>query len=362
MSISLALAPCHPRRRQDQHHRHPGLRRLLRRGPCRLFGRRPRRGRRERRRRRRGPDRGRLGAGGRARPCPVSSSSTSSTASAPASTGPWPDFRSASAPASPPWSCPWARRAALPRHRRPPHRHRHHLRQRHAAARVRSPTISPTSSTRYASSWSRGSWSATTPSWSATSTARCRRPSELEATLAIGGGRRPRSSRSCAGRRSPVWASTDWPSLLAEIAPSPDARPPVKVRAGDTEQEVACDPCGPAAGPGVQDHLRPLRGQDLAAAGAVGDDPARHRPHQSPHPRRRRSSTSSSSCGARRPSRSDEAQAGDIVAVPKLSDTATGDTLAPKGTPVVVPAAGHRSRSPWPSPSAPSPRATRTSS
>jgi elongation factor G len=35
----------------------------------------------------------------------------------------------------------------------------------------------------------------------------------------------------------------------------------------------------------------------------------------------------------------DEAQAGDIVAVPKLSDTATGDTLAPKGTPVVVPAA-----------------------
>ncbi|HTZ09766.1 MAG TPA: elongation factor G, partial [Acidimicrobiales bacterium] len=32
-----------------------------------------------------------------------------------------------------------------------------------------------------------------------------------------------------------------------------------------------------------------------------------------------------------------EAQAGDIVAVPKLSDTGTGDTLAPKGTPVVVP-------------------------
>ena len=35
----------------------------------------------------------------------------------------------------------------------------------------------------------------------------------------------------------------------------------------------------------------------------------------------------------------DEAQAGDIVAVPKLADTATGDTLAPKGTPVVVPVA-----------------------
>ena len=58
----------------------------------------------------------------------------------------------------------------------------------------------------------------------------------------------------------------------------------------------------------------------------------------------------------------DEAQAGDIVAVPKLSDTATGDTLAPKGTPVVVP--DGPSPSPWccPWPSGPSPRATRTSS
>ena len=58
----------------------------------------------------------------------------------------------------------------------------------------------------------------------------------------------------------------------------------------------------------------------------------------------------------------DEAQAGDIVAVPKLSDTATGDTLAPKGTPVVVPVGADPS--PWScrSPSGPSPRATRTSS
>ncbi len=31
-----------------------------------------------------------------------------------------------------------------------------------------------------------------------------------------------------------------------------------------------------------------------------------------------------------------EAQAGDLIAVPKLSSTATGDTLAPKGTPVIV--------------------------
>ena len=33
-----------------------------------------------------------------------------------------------------------------------------------------------------------------------------------------------------------------------------------------------------------------------------------------------------------------ELPAGDIGAVAKLADTTTGDTLAPKGTPVVVPA------------------------
>ena len=49
-------------------------------------------------------------------------------------------------------------------------------------------------------------------------------------------------------------------TLLAEIAPTPDSRPPVEVLAGDSRlRDVACDPAGPAPGPGVQDHLRPLR-------------------------------------------------------------------------------------------------------
>ena len=57
----------------------------------------------------------------------------------------------------------------------------------------------------------------------------------------------------------------------------------------------------------------------------------------------------------------DEAQAGDIVAVPKLADAITGDTLAPKGTPVVVPATARRAGGVLRSPSGRSPRATRTS-
>ena len=38
-------------------------------------------------------------------------------------------------------------------------------------------------------------------------------------------------------------------ALLAEIAPSPDSRPPIEVRAGDSVREVACDPAGPPRAP-----------------------------------------------------------------------------------------------------------------
>ena len=123
-------------------------------------------------------------------------------------------------------------------------------------------------------------------------------------------------------------------TLLAEIAPAPDSRPAGRGPGGRRASRGGLRPGRPTAGPGVQDHLRSLRRQDLAAAGAVGDDPARHRRSPTPAPTPTSGSTCCSSCGARRPSPSTEAQAGDIVAVPKLSDTATGDTLAPKGTPV----------------------------
>ena len=129
-------------------------------------------------------------------------------------------------------------------------------------------------------------------------------------------------------------------TLLSEIAPAP-GRNPVVVKAGDTTREVALDPVGQPLAWVFKTISDPYVGHISLLQGDLGDDPARHRPHQSAHATPTRSCTSCRFCAARSQSQSTEAQAGDIVAVPKLGDTATGDTLAPKGTPVIVP----RSRS-----------------
>ncbi|MHB8669286.1 MAG: elongation factor G [Acidimicrobiales bacterium] len=123
--------------------------------------------------------------------------------------------------------------------------------------------------------------------------------------------------------------------FLCEIGPSPLDRPPAKVRAGNGEAEVACDPAADplalvyktVADPyvGKVSFFRVLSG--TVRADAVLTNPRSHADEklhnlftmrgkeQDPVP---------------------EVPAGDIGAVAKLADTATGDTLAPKGTPVVV--------------------------
>ena len=130
-----------------------------------------------------------------------------------------------------------------PGHRRPAHRHRHHLREREAPARTHPRATWPPPSTRCASSWSRGSWSVTTSSWSATSKGTSPRAPSSRRPWPPGW---PRAwcSRWCAARPPPASGIDRLASLLAEIAPAPDARPPVEVRAGDTVQEVPCDPAG----------------------------------------------------------------------------------------------------------------------
>jgi elongation factor G len=125
-------------------------------------------------------------------------------------------------------------------------------------------------------------------------------------------------------------------TLLAEIAPSPDARPPVVVRAGDTEQEVACDPAAPPLARVFKTISDPYVGKISLLrilSGTIRPDSVLTNPRSHTEAKlhvlqllRGKEAESVS-----------EAQAGDIVAVPKLSDTATGDTLAPKGTPVTVP-------------------------
>lgn len=125
-------------------------------------------------------------------------------------------------------------------------------------------------------------------------------------------------------------------SLLAEIAPSPDARPPVVVRAGDTEQEVACDPAGAPLARVFKTISDPYVGKISllrVLSGTIRPDSVLTNPRSHAEAKlhvlqllRGKDAEPVS-----------EAQAGDLVAVPKLSDTATGDTLTPKGTPVTVP-------------------------
>ncbi|HEY5250985.1 MAG TPA: elongation factor G [Acidimicrobiales bacterium] len=125
-------------------------------------------------------------------------------------------------------------------------------------------------------------------------------------------------------------------SLLSEIAPSPDARPAVKVRAGDTEQDVPCDPGGQPLARVFKTISDPYVGKISllrVLSGTIRPDSTLTNPRSHTEAKLhvlqllRGKETESLS----------EAQAGDLVAVPKLSDTATGDTLTPKGMPVTVP-------------------------
>ncbi len=125
-------------------------------------------------------------------------------------------------------------------------------------------------------------------------------------------------------------------SLLAEIAPSPDKRPPATVRAGDTDQQVAADPSAQPLARVFKTISDPYVGKISllrVLSGTIRPDTVLTNPRTHTDERLhvlqvlRGHETEPAS----------EARAGDIVAVPKLSDTATGDTLAPKGSPVLVP-------------------------
>jgi elongation factor G len=126
-------------------------------------------------------------------------------------------------------------------------------------------------------------------------------------------------------------------SLLAEIAPTPDVMPPAVVQDGESLEEVACDPTGRILARVFKTISDPYVGKISllrVVSGTIKPDTVLTN-QRTQHDERlhvlellRGKETL--------PSR--EAVAGDIVAVPKLADVATGDTLAPKGTKLVVPA------------------------
>jgi elongation factor G len=125
-------------------------------------------------------------------------------------------------------------------------------------------------------------------------------------------------------------------TLIAEIAPAP-GRTPTTVTAGDTTRDLPADPAGQPLARVFKTISDPYVGHISllkVISGTIRPDTVLTNP-------RTHTDEKLHVLQVLRGKESEpisEAQAGDIVAVPKLSDTATGDTLAPKGTPVVVPA------------------------
>ena len=157
---------------------------------------------------------------------------------------------------------------------------------------------------------------------------------ELEATLATGVANGVVFPVVCGSAVTGVGVDR-LATLVAELAPPP-GQVPVTVRAGDTLREVPGDPAGqPLArvfktisDPYVG-HISLLR----VISGTIRPDTVLTNPRSHSDEKLHVLQVLRGKEAEPTP----EAQAGDIVAVPKLSDTATGDTLAPKGTPVVVP-------------------------
>jgi elongation factor G len=124
--------------------------------------------------------------------------------------------------------------------------------------------------------------------------------------------------------------------FICEIGPSPLDRPAVTVEAAGAPQEVACDPDGqPLAVVWktlVDRHVGKVS-LFKVLSGTIRPDTVLTNP-------RSKSDEKLHALFTLRGKEQDtltEVPAGDIAAVAKLTDTVTGDTLAPKGTPVVVP-------------------------
>ncbi|HEY6531104.1 MAG TPA: elongation factor G [Acidimicrobiales bacterium] len=125
--------------------------------------------------------------------------------------------------------------------------------------------------------------------------------------------------------------------FLCEIGPSPLDRPPVEVLAGDDTTPVAPDPTGPPLLQVFRTTADPFVGQIAlfrVLSGTLHPDDHLVNPRTGSDERLHSVFT----LRGRDHLEVDEVPAGDLAAVAKLSDTSTGDTLAPKHTPVVVPA------------------------
>jgi elongation factor G len=125
-------------------------------------------------------------------------------------------------------------------------------------------------------------------------------------------------------------------TFICEIGPSPTERPPAVVKAGDKDTEVPCDPSGQPLALIFKTLADPYVGKISmykVLSGTVRPDAVLTNPRAHTDERLHALFT----LRGKEQVQLSEVPAGDIGAVAKLGETSTWDTLAPKGTPVVVP-------------------------
>ncbi len=159
-------------------------------------------------------------------------------------------------------------------------------------------------------------------------------PKELEDTLAHGVASASVFPVVCGSAAKGI-AIDRLATFLCEIGTAPTDRPPAAVRAGDTTSEVPCDAAGQPLGYVFKTIADPYVGKISmlkVLSGTIKPDTVLTNPRTHADERLHALFT----LRGKEQDTLGEAAAGDLLAVAKLSDTGTGDTLAPKGTPVVV--------------------------
>ena len=160
-------------------------------------------------------------------------------------------------------------------------------------------------------------------------------PKELEDTLAKGVHAGQVFPVIC-GSAARCIAIDRLADFICEIGPSPVDRPPVLVEAGDSVSEVACDPGAPPLAYVWKTLADPYVGKVSlfkVLSGTIKPDTVLTNPRTHSDERLHSLFT----LRGKEQDQLSDVPAGDIAAVAKLGATTTGDTLAPKGTPVRVP-------------------------
>ena len=159
---------------------------------------------------------------------------------------------------------------------------------------------------------------------------------ELEDTLALGVVAGTVFPVLC-GSATRLVAIDRLADFICEIGPSPASRPPMEVEAGGARHEVQVDPAGQPLAYVFKTVADPYVGKVSlfkVLSGTLRADTSLTNPRTHAEERLHALFT----LRGKEHIPLTEIPAGDLAAVAKLSDTATGDTLAPKSAPVRVPA------------------------